>query len=463
MQPMPRLRMPRLRDAKAADAKAADAKAAAPAATHFVPEQQSSKGSVTIEGRHIDYDAYAGTLVVHPKDWDDVPECAQGRGQESAARGEHVLCRLFQDHRQGWRREGWRREGRRHGEAAGDFHLQRRPRFVHRLAAHGRLRPEARVVAADDTHTPAAPTSWSTTTTACWMPPTWCSSTRRAPASPRSLDKDAGGKGDPRTSTAWTRTAKAFTQFIKQFLTKYGRWNSPKYLFGESYGTTALGGGGQRPGERPRVDLNGVILLSPILNFEPGRGFPAGEPGRRPALRGDAAHLRRHRLVPPQAAEAAGTDLEPSCEEVEQFAMGDYLTALKAGSELPAAQKQAIAAEDAPVHRPAGGLPAEGEPARHRPRVRAAAAAGCRRDHRAPRHPLLRARRSTRCPSRPTTIRSPRPSARLSCPLFNDYVRKDLKFGQDMTYNPESDNIGNDWDFKHQGRACRSRCPSPPT
>jgi carboxypeptidase C (cathepsin A) len=35
--------------------------------------------------------------------------------------------------------------------------------------------------------------------------------------------------------------------------------------------------------------------------------------------------------------------------------------------------------------------------------------------------------------------------------LFNDYVRKDLKFGQDMTYNPESDSIGNTWDFKHQG------------
>ena len=61
--------------------------------------------------------------------------------------------------------------------------------------------------------------------------------------------------------------AHAFAEFITQFLGKYGRWNSPKYLFGESYGTTRsavliadleLGAS---------VDFNGVILLSQILNF----------------------------------------------------------------------------------------------------------------------------------------------------------------------------------------------------
>jgi carboxypeptidase C (cathepsin A) len=42
----------------------------------FKPEQQASKGSVTIGGNVINYDAFAGTLVVHPKDWDDVPQNA---------------------------------------------------------------------------------------------------------------------------------------------------------------------------------------------------------------------------------------------------------------------------------------------------------------------------------------------------------------------------------------------------
>ncbi|MGC1618207.1 MAG: hypothetical protein WA765_06915, partial [Candidatus Acidiferrum sp.] len=42
----------------------------------FKPEQQASKGSVTVEGHAIAYDAFAGTLVVHPKGWDDVPQNA---------------------------------------------------------------------------------------------------------------------------------------------------------------------------------------------------------------------------------------------------------------------------------------------------------------------------------------------------------------------------------------------------
>ena len=42
----------------------------------FKPEQQASKGSVTVGGNVINYDAFAGTLVVHPKGWDDVPQNA---------------------------------------------------------------------------------------------------------------------------------------------------------------------------------------------------------------------------------------------------------------------------------------------------------------------------------------------------------------------------------------------------
>jgi len=41
---------------------------------HFKPEQQASKGTVKVGGNTISYDAYAGTMVVHPKGWDDVPQ-----------------------------------------------------------------------------------------------------------------------------------------------------------------------------------------------------------------------------------------------------------------------------------------------------------------------------------------------------------------------------------------------------
>jgi hypothetical protein len=56
--------------------KAGDDKSGTKAVEHFKPEQQSSTGSVTIDAQRIDYDAYAGTLVVHPKGWDDVPQNA---------------------------------------------------------------------------------------------------------------------------------------------------------------------------------------------------------------------------------------------------------------------------------------------------------------------------------------------------------------------------------------------------
>ncbi|MFZ0922908.1 MAG: hypothetical protein WA020_07580, partial [Candidatus Acidiferrales bacterium] len=68
----------------AAQAKEAPAPAAAAAATPATPanpnefkvEQQKTSASVTVEGKVINYDAYAGTLVVHPEGWDDVPQDA---------------------------------------------------------------------------------------------------------------------------------------------------------------------------------------------------------------------------------------------------------------------------------------------------------------------------------------------------------------------------------------------------
>src|SRR6185295_7800861 len=60
----------------------------------------------------------------------------------------------------------------------------------------------------------------------------------------------------------------AFSEFITQFLSKYGRWNSPKYLFGESYGTTRAAVLARVLLTQKYVDLNGVILLAQILCFD---------------------------------------------------------------------------------------------------------------------------------------------------------------------------------------------------
>ena len=56
----------------------------AQAITYFEPEQRTSHGSVSIGGSNIDYEAIAGTLVVHPKGWDDAPQ-TKAQQEESAA------------------------------------------------------------------------------------------------------------------------------------------------------------------------------------------------------------------------------------------------------------------------------------------------------------------------------------------------------------------------------------------
>ena len=133
--------------------------------------------------------------------------------------------------------------------------------------------------------------------------------------------------------------AHAFERFIRRFLTKYDRWNSPKYLFGESYGTprTAV-----LSAALENVDMNGIILLSQILSFDNNADGPKWNPGVDQAyalaLPTFAASAFYHHKLPSQPA-----TLEPFLAEVEQYAIGEYMSALLLGSELPEARKQAVA------------------------------------------------------------------------------------------------------------------------
>jgi carboxypeptidase C (cathepsin A) len=133
--------------------------------------------------------------------------------------------------------------------------------------------------------------------------------------------------------------AHAFERFIRRFLTKYNRWNSPKYLFGESYGTPRSA---VLSADLQNVDLNGIILLSQILSFDNSIDGPRFNPGVDQAyalgLPTFAATAFYHHKLPTQPSA-----LEPFLAEVEQYAMGDYMAALLQGSELPEAKRQAVA------------------------------------------------------------------------------------------------------------------------
>jgi carboxypeptidase C (cathepsin A) len=133
--------------------------------------------------------------------------------------------------------------------------------------------------------------------------------------------------------------AHAFERFIRRFLTKYDRWNSPKYLFGESYGTPRSA---VLSAALQNVDLNGIILLSAILSFDNSADEPKLNPGVDQAyalaLPTYAASAWYHHKLPTQPGA-----LEPFLKEVETYALGEYMSALLQGSELPDARKQAVA------------------------------------------------------------------------------------------------------------------------
>ncbi|MGA8938942.1 MAG: peptidase S10, partial [Acidobacteriaceae bacterium] len=137
--------------------------------------------------------------------------------------------------------------------------------------------------------------------------------------------------------------AGAFQRFIRRFLTKYDRWDSPRFLFGESYGTTrdaVLAAQLQRHG----VDLNGVVFLSQILSFDDSADGSDGNPGTDNgfflALPSFAATAWFHHKVPNQPA-----TLLPWLHEVEQYALGDYASALLQGADLDPAKKAEVAAK----------------------------------------------------------------------------------------------------------------------
>ena len=98
--------------------------------------------------------------------------------------------------------------------------------------------------------------------------------------------------------------ANAFARFIQRFVTKYNRWNSPKYIFGESYGTTRSAVLADILENTKSIDINGVILPSQIFNFTTDIDAAGANPGvdlpYELALPTFAATAWYHKRVSPQ-------------------------------------------------------------------------------------------------------------------------------------------------------------------
>jgi carboxypeptidase C (cathepsin A) len=146
--------------------------------------------------------------------------------------------------------------------------------------------------------------------------------------------------GTPKDFYGVDQDVAAFAQFIQRYITRFNRWNSPKFLFGESYGTlrsAALADTLLKQG----VALNGVVLLSSILNYglDYGNGDPIGGGDWAYVfnLPTEAATAWYHNKIPNKPA-----NLAAFLGDVERFAMGDYLTALSKGDRLGDAERNGI-------------------------------------------------------------------------------------------------------------------------
>jgi len=145
--------------------------------------------------------------------------------------------------------------------------------------------------------------------------------------------------GDTKLAAFWGTDSDidAFARGIERYLTINARWNAPKFIFGESYGTTRSAGLSYRLQE-DGVQLNGVILLSSILNY--GRrdpGFDQELINYLPSYAAAAAYHRR--LSTPPA------DVPAFLGQARKWARTTYAVALAQGQDLSIADKQAIASQ----------------------------------------------------------------------------------------------------------------------
>ena len=143
------------------------------------------------------------------------------------------------------------------------------------------------------------------------------------------------GKGQATNFWGVDGDVEAFGKFITRYVTVNHRWNSPKFLFGESYGTprsAALVYHLQNQG----MQFNGVVLLSSILNY--AKRAPGMDEAYVDMLPSYAAIAWFHDKVPKKPA-----DLGAFLQQARDFASGEYAQALAKGQTLPAAQAEAVA------------------------------------------------------------------------------------------------------------------------
>ena len=132
--------------------------------------------------------------------------------------------------------------------------------------------------------------------------------------------------------------------FIRLYTTRNSRWGSPKFIIGESYGTTRAAGLSGELAQRQRMNVNGIMLVSTVLNFETISFAHGNDLPYVLYLPTYTAAAWYHKKLSPDLQQLP---LAEVVAKAETFADGDYNHALLLGSALPADAHRSVVKETA--------------------------------------------------------------------------------------------------------------------
>ncbi|MFQ5767894.1 MAG: S10 family peptidase, partial [Acidobacteriota bacterium] len=267
--------------------------------------------------------------------------------------------------------------------------------------------------------------------------------------------------GDHKDAEFWgiDQDVRSLAEFITTYISRNGRWNSPRYLIGESYGTTRSAALVHHLQSHDGMDFNGVVLISMILDFRTAVFVPGNDLPYALYLPSYAATAYYHGVLEDHPA-----DLDDFLKEVRQFALGEYTEALEKGDRLDPAIRASIAR-------------------------RMSRYTGLSQDYLAKANLRVKLSQFMKELQRDRKLITGRLDARFTGPsgnllgenadydpmmpairgaftaTFNSYLRGELKFGGDRRYKTSSDGAGGKWDWKRQnrGRGGGFNIPSLPT
>jgi carboxypeptidase C (cathepsin A) len=155
--------------------------------------------------------------------------------------------------------------------------------------------------------------------------------------------KEGGGKpddaADPKEYFGYKRDLESMCEFMGRWLSEHGRWGSPVFIAGESYGGYRVGRLARMLQESAGIGLSGAILISPALEITPLNPTDYDVLGwldRVPTMAAAAFHHGRSRAF------RKGTSLDKVFRGSEEFATGDYTSFLTRGASMPTKERTRI-------------------------------------------------------------------------------------------------------------------------